>query len=104
MSDQIERLKAFLKNPDIVLETRCPYCGSNHDRATSTDGTECTPADGDISVCAKCGRPSRFEAGGLVGLPDAEEREIHSRFPELAGVGEMFRGMRRSRHTHRREV
>ena len=45
-----------------VIAGRCTHCGYRVDRAASTTGDE-APADGDISICFRCGNADAYAVG-----------------------------------------
>lgn len=63
----------------IDLVTPCPHCArvNNAQTGVSTDGA---PADGDVSLCWGCQRPSLFVVGplgtSLRALTEQEEAEV----------------------------
>lgn len=59
-------------------ECACLYCGRRVNAAGSPDGSPIpAPAEGDVTICMRCGAVMRFNAAGKVrGMSDAEMDEL----------------------------
>lgn len=54
---------------------RCPYCSYHTDQATELGEHHHTPAEGDVSLCMRCGRLALFTGDGLrTRRPSRDER------------------------------
>jgi thymidine kinase len=59
------------------LRTVCPHCGQAHDEVAELDGKEqAEPADGDLTLCFKCGQWAVFDARGEAGLRPPTDLEV----------------------------
>jgi hypothetical protein len=60
----------------VEKQTRCPWCRTEHELATGID-TRDGPAEGDRTLCIRCGEISVFDGKVKGGLrkPNAKERE-----------------------------
>lgn len=67
-------------------QRRCPACSAVVDAATAMDGSDASPAPGDVTVCLYCARVLIFTADGLR-LPTFEEIE------QLAGNEDLVRAV-----------
>lgn len=70
----------------VERHTKCPFCGAKNDRSTCASRLEnIEPEDGDLSLCAQCGKFSIYDsaAEGGVRKPSAEEHSEFITLPEV---------------------
>lgn len=64
----------------LELLTRCPFCGSQHDRVSAAAEGRTIPEDGDVTICFQCGKPAIFDStvidGGLRPPTPTEKRQL----------------------------
>ena len=44
-----------------IIDHKCPHCGAQQNRATSTDGLKGGPEENDITLCMACGTFGAFD-------------------------------------------
>lgn len=76
MSKRARERRAILEAPDTdwtPAPLPCPHCGAGNNGHMAAGPLPAVPHDGDLSLCAYCGRWAIFEGGGLR-KPNAAER------------------------------
>jgi hypothetical protein len=67
------------------LATICPFCDEHHEAVTLAQGDVEWPADGDVSICFRCGQLCVFdrETRGLLRKPTKKEQRRFDRDENL---------------------
>lgn len=83
----------------ITENNECPGCGTKVNAATGTDGVS-VPAEGDLSVCFKCGTLLVFKKDLSIRLLELEElvsldQDVRD---ELEKIQNYVRGFKKNHH------
>lgn len=77
-------------------ECACLNCGRLMNAAGSTDGSPIPPpAEGDLSVCLRCGAVMKYDSAGKVrGMTQAEMDKLKADTEQMNMLAKLVRGIR----------
>ena len=76
-------------------ECACLHCGYHLDAAGSPDGSPIAPpAEGDLSICLRCGAVMKYNSAGKVrGMTDPEIDELIADTEQMNILAKLVRGI-----------
>jgi DNA-directed RNA polymerase subunit RPC12/RpoP len=81
-------------------EVKCPHCGARHEWSTGVFQDESfKPAEGSISICIRCSRPSIFTKELQLRKPDASEADMLASDPRIVEATIVMAGFPRTAKT-----